>query len=810
MEDSVHSPKNTLEEKNASLVEGLGRKDDELIEDNGGLNDQITAAFNKREKRQLEKESQPLGEEQNNSSNNEEGGSLADEIAAALKKKQNNIKMSEDDSTMSPMPTDESGAVKSDDTMDKLNTEQFRPLKDRSDSVDKLGSDIASLITTMGFNENLIEEKDTINKPSPKANKMGHQRKAPPPPVNAIRSKGPKRSKKLAANKNIIQHEQSPSPSAGTVPIPPPSLPLPSVLSVSQQQPVIDKGKTDIDTNKEHDASAESLTRPDTPGSTSSTRRKPPSPPSPLVIHKATSSQSPLVKYAIAKSLSPQSGTTPEPIDSHNEIEKHQVPRKNPFPDTEQKVKAQRTVSSWQPQTRNKRSSWKPQTKQNKTEQEPAPRRDPPKPPAMSESSPRIKIQKVKRPGKNIPPPPSAPLPPPPPNKSKAPSQYQRPPPVKNVLSGPPPVKQVLGKQTVKKVSSTPAIASSIVSVDLKTEEKNVIHESPAATSLQTPDQIETLPPAIVLKTTHEPLLASKDDSTTPELQDKLNLEMNNFKLSIEPNNYSEHSVSLKPAISPKPKTKPTVSPKPRRLPGSLASKDLPTLEIKSSSSDDAQNSNNKPHPVPPERTSSLPNTPNSSPCPSPSPLTRENQNSSTEHNTVEKNTSVPLRPTPPRSLVSPNASTCSESEATDDKNGETVPEQHPVVSPRKKSSTLPPRPAPPKTTRKISEPRVRMKNLMSPMTVLEPRPRRTGQSERNDATTLENTTDGEPIPKERTSQQNGSDVKSSNIPSRPPPPVRVNPKSKNDVTDNPDVTTAVHPVPKPRTANSNHETEQP
>lgn len=89
--------------------------------------------------------------------------------------------------------------------------------------------------------------------------------------------------------------------------------------------------------------------------------------------------------------------------------------------DTESQNIASSRNAKWKPQLRDNykksaskntsRSSWKPQFK--KASKDSAPRRNPPLPPG-SRPPPRAKVQKVKRPDRNIPPPPSIPLPVPP------------------------------------------------------------------------------------------------------------------------------------------------------------------------------------------------------------------------------------------------------------------------------------------------------------------------------------------------------------------------------------------------------------
>ncbi len=817
MDESINSPINAQEEKNTSVPSSAdisqeynNMAHEEKLKSTETLGeDSREVTSTQQEKIHLEEQSSQYAEKNITIA----GGTLADEIAAALKKKHNQESVESIENITST--NDTLTEVQQESDNGAVDTEQMT-IKDRSDSVDKLGSDIISLITTMGSKENLLVP-DSVDKPSPRGNTMRHpQRKAPPPP-NVARSKSSKvKSKKQAAANKVIAPEQSLSCNAD-IPIAPPPPPLPGSLNVLDKQPVIDKN-TEIDTasgNKldKNIGSIENLRTPDSPGSASSVRRKPPSPPSPLVIHKVVSdtvsSPSPLVTRTMPKSCSPQSElySDTKAIKQDNQVHNQNTNKKH-----EDKVQL-RTASSaakWQPQNKHRSSGWKPQTKKMKKEQQSAPRREPPKPPA-SDSSPRIKIQKVKRPTKNIPPPPSVPLPPPPPNKSKTPSHRQGPPPVKKVLSGPPPVKHVLGKhQTVKKALSSP-VPPPIVQQDTNSNEDMTIQE----TASKITQQVETTPTPVI---THELVKTPQDTipmnhtTETPNLLNKLNPEMddsNSVQLLVQSDDKLENMSELtkpvakmRPAVSPKPKIKPAISPKPRMIPGHLTRAENIKNSVHNSSVESDQ-SNNKPRPTPPERTSSLPNTPNSSPCPSPLPQPRRNHHSVTaEHHTIDRNEIIP---SPLSKVLTP-----SETGATHDTNKL-------AEKARKKSSTLPPRPAPPKTTktrettpesslpRKISEPRVRMKNLMSPMKVLEPRPaRRTVQSAQvNEIKSSETINDDKPIPKRRTSQQNDNDnVVSNNIPPRPPPPIRGSLTTQN--IEKPMIIPIQHqPVPKPRSTNN-------
>ena len=779
MEEGTPSP--------SAIHDNVNKEEDKSNADPLDFGNSIAAALKKREQKAAEQERVSTPSVTANT------GDLASEISAALGKKTTDQTQSSSEGTLD----DQIALKQKQDGDDSALPEDKRNSKGRSDSVDRLGNDIVSMIFSLGSNEELSNVGKTADKPLPKASTVRRpQRKAPMPPTSAARSKSTKVKSKATDTKPQASAVVTPT---DTVPMPPPPPALPTTQpTTKEEKPLKEDNAPPLSKTNNLSikpvievVSSENHSRPNSPAS--SKRRKPPSPPSHLAAQHGSESPrspSPLVTHS-RKSPTPTSKNAPEELalnTSSSPVSKenvNSVPNKSPspLPTNEQRTQAQvqrsaSSTSKWQPQLKHKSSGWKPQSK--KTKEESAPRREPPKPPANS--PPKIRVQKVKRPNKKIPPPPSAPLPPPPPGKSKSSSSIQGPPPVKKVLAGPPPVKKVLGagsqdpgKRLSKSLSPPPAVTESSI-VEDKTSKtlpnKPHIHSlSPTETNLQ-----NKVTPVLKLelKTPAKPTIEVKKDLT----------------VKIENNSNSSNSQSVltahvtsKPAVSPKPKTKPAISPKPKSL------HPHPIGEVKNGSKTDSNDSKlptPKPRPAPPTRTSSLPNTPENSPCPSPVPKTK-----------IAPEDTPKISPPPQNVGDTILDSKPSVSEATDsgilDKEKESE-SSVPVPQTRKKSSTLPPRPAPPRTVtsqvnsqdlsssttanapnpkpRKVSEVGVKIKGLMNPMKTLEARPSRRGRSSEPE--------DIKPIPKRRTSQDT-SEMKGSNIPARPPPPAIARSKSNPD-----------------------------
>ena len=788
MEEGTPSPSAIQENEEESNAEPLD------------FGNSIAAALKRREQKTAEKEEEERVSTPSVTTGS--AGDLASEISAALSKKttdQTQNSASSEDTLADQIAVALKQKQGRDDSAFPKGKEDERNSRERSDSVDRLENDIASMISSLGSKEELSNVGKTNDKPLPKASTTRRpQRKAPMPPTSAARSKSTKVKSKGTDTKpqaSVV------TPPAVTIPVPPPPPPLAtSPPTAIEENPLKEDNAPLSKTNNLsikpviEVVSSENHSRPNSPAS--SKRRKPPSPPSHLAAQhgpESPRSPSPLVTHS-RKSPTPTSKNAPEELAlniSSSPVNKEDVSHvssksPSPLPTNEQKTQTQdqrsaSSTSKWQPQLKHKSSGWKPQSKKNK--QEPAPRREPPKPPPSKagDSPPKIRVQKVKRPHKNIPPPPSAPLPPPPPGKSKSSSSIQGPPPVKKVLAGPPPVKKVLGagsqdpgKRLSKSLSPPPAVMESSI-VEDKTSK--TLPDKPASIPTETNLSQNKVTPVLKL------------ESETPTKQDVTVHIENNSNSSNSQSVLTAH-VPLKLAVSPKPKMKPAISPKPKTL------HPHPVGEVENgpkTDSNDGKLPTPKPRPIPPTRTSSLPNTPENSPCPSPVvPKTK------IAPDDPPKTSAIP----PPLDLNKNVGDTTivskpSDSEATDsgilDKETESE-SSVPVSQTRKKSSTLPPRPAPPRTVksqvnsqdrssfttanapnpkpRKVSEVGVKIKGLMNPMKTLEARPSRRAKSSEPE--------DIKPIPKRRTSQDN-SEMKGSNIPVRPPPPAIARSKPNPD-----------------------------
>lgn len=864
------------------------------------LSDDITAAFKKRE----EKRESPMVEE---TTNQQEGLSFADDILATLNKKKEF-----ENSTL-------------------INSTEISETSTKPESV--LGgfqNDILSVIGSLGSNETspvpetnendsetaIKEERPVtpiVTKPSGKQPTKRPQRKAPPPPppgAKAPPSVGNQKSESSESNSPISN--ESPTPDALEKP---PTLTesistsndttnnvLPDEKIVETEKTVpndiklqtVKKVSTETEVKQEQRRSgAPKVVHTLTTSSPSGKRRRvPPPPPQSLLTSNTKTSEE-------TRNHSPKNSAIPDvpsldvnDKDELNTIDKPISVNKDAYgKDKPSQLERQHKKEKDGLKTS---GGWKPQGKNTNKTSDSAPRRTPPQPPSSSPKNmqPKVKVQKVKRPGRNIPPPPSIPLPPPP--TMRTPLSPKSPPPT--IPLPPPPVLTVLKEEQdtppsagntspSSKLESNPTVSTHVNKEDSTVETVTNPHDSifPEDQVNSTEDtKIEELSKMLDGNNSDIPNIESKSKPQPSPRQQSTHIEKHysdsqeEKKSDFPVETYQTNVETKVPTLSsldsdnktvpPPKKTKPPIKPKPKHISvGSLnQDRDLkphPPLQSSSSNIKNTQLSQSPQikklrgsRPTPPERTSSLPNTPDPSPSPSPSPIPRSTlTNSPLPSSTINRTPSTSPVPHSPPAIPSsainktPSTSPIPHSpppipSSAINKTPSTSPAPSsvlnphmpsPPASPNPSSTPLntenqgsqkkppPPRPAPPNIVRKtskeeadkhnkpVSPTKAKVNSLMTSMKKLDGRPQRDSTPDNITSETQESVSKPDsthPVPARRTKKDmNHPDHKSTKLPTRPPPPrvttstTKIEKEDTSLTTQSSESALKQPPIPKPR-----------
>ena len=636
------------------------------------LSDDITAAFKKRE----EKRESPIVEE---NTNQHEGLSFADDILATLYKKKefenSTIINSTEISETSTKPESVLGGFQNDilSVIGSLGSDETSPLPERNEN----------------DSETVIKEErpvtPIVTKPSGKQPNKRPQRKAPPPPppgAKAPPSGGNQKSESSESNSPISN--ESPTPDALEKP---PTLTesistsndttndvLPDEKIVETEKipesvpndiklQTVKQVSTETEVKQERRRSgAPKVVHTLTTSSPSGKRRRvPPPPPQSLLTSNTKTSEE-------TRNHSPKNSAIPDvpSLDVNDKDELNTIDKPiSVNKDAYGKDKPSRLERRHKKEKDGLKTSggWKPQGKNTNKTSDSAPRRTPPQPPSSSPKNmqPKVKVQKVKRPGRNIPPPPSIPLPPPPtmrtpPSPKSSPPTIPLPsPPVLTVLKEEQDTPPSAGNTSPSsKLESNPTVSTHVNEEDSTVETVTNPHDSvlPEDQINSTEDtKMEELSKILDGNNSDIPNTESKSKPEPSPRQRNTHIEKHHSdsqeekKSDFPVETYQTNVESKVPTLSsldsnnktvpPPKKTKPPIKPKPKHISvGSLnQDRDLkphPPLQSSSSNIKNTQLSQSPQikklrgnRPTPPERTSSLPNTPDPSPSPSPSPIPR-------------------------------------------------------------------------------------------------------------------------------------------------------------------------------------------
>ena len=667
-----------------------------LSSNNAGstLSDDITAAFKTRE----EQRESPVVEE---TTNQQEGLSFADDILATLNKKKEF-----ENSTL-------------------INSTEISETSTKPESV--LGgfqNDILSVIGSLGSNETspvpetnendsetvIKEERPVtpiVTNPSGKQPTKRPQRKAPPPPPPGAKvppSGGNQTSESSESNSPICN--ESPTPDALEKP---PTLTesistsndttndvLPDEKIVETEKnpesvpndiklQTVKKVSTETEVKQERRTSgAPKVVRTLTASSPSGKRRRvPPPPPQSLLTSNTKTSEE-------TRNHSPKNSAIPDvpSLDVNDKDELNAIDKPiSVNKDAYGKDKPSRLERQHKKEKDGLKTSggWKPQGKNTNKTSDSAPRRTPPQPPSSSPKNmqPKVKVQKVKRPGRNIPPPPSIPLPPPP--TMRTPLSPKSPPPT--IPLPPPPVLTVLKEEQdapppagntspSSKLESNPTISTHVNKENSTVETVTNPHDPENQVNSTEDTKIEELSKILDGNNSDIPNIESKSKPQPSPRQQSTHIEKHDSQEEKKSDSsvemYQTNVETKVPTLSsldsdnktlpPPKKTKPPIKPKPKHISvGSLnQDRDLkphPPLQSSSSNIKNTQLPQSPQikklrgnRPTPPERTSSLPNTPDPSPSPSPSPIPRSTlTNSPLPSSTINRTPSTsPVPHSPP------------------------------------------------------------------------------------------------------------------------------------------------------------------